>query len=146
MVLNLNTILHRGISKRSTICLTFKSYPMVQTDVSQLSAECAEWRQILRNYRDELQDYKKSLQEICRQTLGREQLQGVEHFDNQFHIQLINIHDLKQTIKSHEKKIADNSEDTYGAHEALLDRFLRQENTLQELRAEFRNFVSATSC
>ena len=125
---------------------------MVQTDISQLSTECQEWRQILRNYRQEFQLSKKSLQEICRKTLSKDQLVNVEHFDNQFHIQLINIHDLKQSIKSHERKIdfetsnGDVSEDTYKAHEEILNDFLMLENSLQELRSEFGNFISATNC
>ena len=126
---------------------------MVQTDVSQLSAECKEWRQILRNYRDEFQLSKKSLQEICRNNPSKDQLLDVEHFDNQFHIQLINIHDLKQFIKAHERKIEIESssgetisEETYTEHEGLLDQFVSLENTLQELRNEFKNFISATSC
>ena len=125
---------------------------MVQTDLSQLSAECQEWRQILRNYREELQLSKKSLQEICRKNLSKEQLKEVEHFDNQFHIQLINVHDLKQTIKAHERRISRESsdeninEETNRKHEELLDQFLRQENTLQELRNEFKDFISASSC
>lgn len=125
---------------------------MVQTDISQLSAECKEWLQILRNYREELQTSKKSLQEICRKSLSRNQLFEVEHFDNQFHIQLINIHDLKHSIKIHERKIemessgGDIAEETYTLHEELLNEFLGLENTLQELRNEFKNFISATSC
>lgn len=126
---------------------------MVQTDISQLSAECQEWRQILRNYRDELQDSKRSLPGICQKELKKDQLQDVEHFDNQFHIQLINIHDLKQFIKAHERKLELESsdgeglaEETYTEHEELLDQFLNLENTLQELRGEFRNFISAVSC
>ncbi|HEY0356207.1 MAG TPA: hypothetical protein VGC29_08390 [Flavisolibacter sp.] len=126
---------------------------MVQTDLSQLSAECQEWRQILRNYREELQLSKKSLQEVCRKNLTKLQLQDVEHFDNQFHIQLINVHDLKQAIKTHERKIAlessdgeNISEETYTRHEELLDQFLSQESTLQELRNDFKNFTSASSC
>ena len=124
---------------------------MVQTDLSQLAAECQEWRQILRNYREEFQTCKKSLEEICRKTLSKGQLQEIEHFDNQFHIQLINIHDLKHSIKHHERKIATESEndagdELYAHHETLLDQFLTQENTLQELRIEFQNFISSTNC
>jgi hypothetical protein len=123
---------------------------MVQTDLSQLSAECQEWRQILRNYREELQLSKKSLQEICKKDLSKEQLKDVEHFDNQFHIQLINVHDLKHDIKNHERKIISEgdhiSEETYSGHEQLLDQFLSQESMLQELRNEFKNFISASSC
>lgn len=122
---------------------------MVQTDISQLSAESTEWRQILRNYKEEFQESKKVLQQICRNSLSKEYLQEVEHFDNQFHIQLINIHDLKQSIKSHERKIqfeADNtSERTFTIHEELLSEFLRLETTLQELRNEFRQFISKVS-
>ena len=77
---------------------------------------------------------------------------SIEHFDNQFHIQLINIHDLKQTIKTHDRKIeiesssGDVTDDTYKAHEELLNEFLGLENSLQELRHEFGNFISATNC
>ena len=126
---------------------------MVLTDVSQLSAECQEWRQILRNYREEFNDCKKALQETCRKTLSKDQLREVEHFDNQFHIQLINIHDLKQSVKLHERKIQfetsngkEASEATFAYHEDLLDQFLMLENTLQQLREDFKNFINATSC
>jgi hypothetical protein len=125
---------------------------MVQTDISQLSSECAEWRQILRNYKDEFSTAKHYLEEICRKSLSKNQLQEIEHFDNQFLIQLINIHDLKQSIKNHERKInqesstSEVSEPTYSYHESLLDQFLSLENTLQELRNEFKNFISVTTC
>jgi hypothetical protein len=123
---------------------------MVQTDISQLSAECAEWRQILRSYKDEFQDCKRLLQETCRKTLSKDDYQQVEHFDNQFHIQLINIHDLKQKIKFHDKKIqfeADKlPEERYQEHESLLSEFLGLENMLQELRNEFRQFIDKTNC
>jgi len=125
---------------------------MVQTDLSQLTAECQEWRQILRNYREEFGLSRKSLQEIIKRSLSRDQLVNVEHFDSQFHIQLINIHDIKQKIKSHERRIdlessaSDPGEDTYRAHEELLNEFLSLENSLQELRSDFDNFISATNC
>ena len=126
---------------------------MVQTDVSQLATECQEWRQILRNYREEIQLSKKSLEEICRKNLSKEQLKEVEHYDNQFHIQLINIHDVKQFIKAHERKLGLEGragegigEETYTEHEQLLDQFLSLESTLQELRNEFKNFISVSSC
>ena len=122
---------------------------MVQTDISQLTAETSEWRQILRNYRQEFQDGEKALLDVCRKSLPKEHLHNVEHFHNQFHIQLINIHDLKQNIKQHERKIdnPDNiSDDVYTEHEHLLSEFITLETTLQELRAEFKNFISQISC
>ena len=126
---------------------------MVQTDISQLNSETADWRQILRNYRNEFSECKRLLEENCKQPLNREQLRDVEHFHNQFHIQLINIHDLKQTIKNHERKIQFEqaqkdtvSESTYEEHEHLLSEFISMESTLQELRVEFNNFINATNC
>jgi chromosome segregation ATPase len=125
---------------------------MVQTDISQLASECTEWRQILRNYREEFQDCRKSLQQTCKKSLTKDQLQEVEHFDNQFHIQLINIHDLKQEIKGHESRIqyeaskSENvSDELYSHHEELLDQFISLENTLQELREDFKNFINGTN-
>ena len=125
---------------------------MVQTDISQLSAECFEWRQILRNYREEFHQYDKALQDTCKKNLPKQDLQDVEHFQNQFDIQLKNIHDVKQHIKSHERQIqietsgADIREETYAHHERLLNEFLTLESTLQEIRADFNNFVSRVSC
>lgn len=121
---------------------------MVSTDISQLSAECTEWRQILRNYREEFHNCEKALTSMCNQSLSKDHLTQVEHFQNQFDIQLRNIHDLKQTIKTHERKTRlDGSEDgIYAEHEHLLTDFLGLENTLQELRDEFRNFINNTNC
>jgi hypothetical protein len=125
---------------------------MVQTEISQLSAECQEWLQILRNYREEFQLSKKTLQDTCKKSLSKDQLIQVEHFDNQFHIQLINIHDLKHSIKTHERKIdlessgGDIAEDSYKIHEGLLNEFLTLENSLQELRSDFSHFISDTNC
>ena len=121
---------------------------MVSTDVSQLSAECTEWRQILRNYREEFQNCEKALLEMCKKSLTKDHLTQVEHFQNQFDIQLKNIHDLKQTIKSHERKVQLETagEDVYATHEHLLNNFLNLESTLQELREEFKNFINNTSC
>lgn len=120
---------------------------MVQTDISQLSAECTEWRQILRNYRDEFRNCEKALLEMCKGSLSKDHLTQVEHFQNQFDIQLKNIHDVKQQIKTHEKQVQQNgSEDVYAGHERLLNEFLTLESTLQELRDEFKNFINNTSC
>ena len=122
---------------------------MVQTDISQNAAECADWRQALRTYRDEFSYDKKALESLCRSTLSKDQLQQVEHFHNQFHIQLINIHDLKQTIKAHERNLEryneaheSPSEELLAKHEELYDRFSSMEATLLDLRNEFNNFRS----
>lgn len=123
---------------------------MVQVDISQLSAECNAWREKLRQYKEEFTRDESKLQETTRQTLSREQLQDVEHLHNQFHIQLINIHDLKQSIKAHDRKmnfekVAFNgfvNEDSLTRHESLLEEFQQLEQTLLELRDEFNQYLN----
>ena|SRR5258705_13745725 len=125
---------------------------MVQVDISQLTGECNAWREKLRQYREEFTRDESQLQQTTRQSLSKEQLQDVEHLHNQFHIQLINIHDLKQSIKAHDRKmnferVAFNgyvNEDSLSRHEALLDEVQSMEQTLLDLREEFGNFLKRT--
>jgi len=122
---------------------------MVQVDISQLCGECNAWREKLRQYRDEFTRDETQLQQAARQPLSKDQLRDVEHLHNQFHIQRINIHDLKQSIKVHDRKmnfekVAFNgyvNEDSLSRHEALLDEVQSLEQTLLELREEFNVFL-----
>lgn len=125
---------------------------MVQVDISQLSGECNTWREKLRNYREEFSNDEARLRQVAGQSLSKEQLQDVEHLHNQFHIQLINIHDLKQAIKAHDRKmnfekVAFNgsvNEDSYSRHESLHDEYQSLEQTLSDLRSEFNEFLTRT--
>lgn len=123
---------------------------MVQVDISQLSAECNEWRQKLRDFREEFTKNETRLQQAVSSHIPKEQLQKVEHLHNQFHIQLINIHDLKQAIKSHDRRMnferaafnGSVNEDSLTRHESLLLEYESLAHTLEELRAEFQDFLA----
>ncbi len=125
---------------------------MVQVEIAQLTGECNAWREKLRQYREEFTQDKAKLQQAASQPLSKDQLQDVEHLHNQFHIQLINIHDLKQSIKTHERKVSfemnvnDNqlNEDTVAEHENLLGEYQSLEQTLLGLRDEFDQFLERT--
>lgn len=124
---------------------------MVQVDISQLSGECSSWREKLRQYRDEFQNDEVQLRQVAGQALSKEQLKDVEHLHNQFHIQLINIHDLKQSIKAHDRKMnferetlnGSVNEDSIVEHERLLEELNALESTLTDLRTEFDQFLKA---
>jgi len=125
---------------------------MVQTDVSQLSGECQNWREMLRNNRQELTDLRQNLQQIASQPLSKDELYSLEHYQNQFHIQLINVHDLKQAIKRHERQLtylkSDNDQELEVAtttHEDLYEQYIRLESTLQELRSQFGDFMERSN-
>ena len=125
---------------------------MVQVDISQLSRECNAWREQLRNFRNELTEDETKIRQVAGQSLSREQLLEVEHLHNQFHIQLINIHDLKQSIKVHDRKMnfeqavfnGTANEDSLSRHENLFAEFQSLEQKLQELRTEFNEFIKRT--
>ena len=126
---------------------------MVTVDISQLSGECNTWRDSLRSCREDLNQLKKQLQQTAAQNLSKDQLHDVEHYHNQFHIQLINVHDLKQSIKAHDRRVqfetSANSgqiaEDTIAEHEKLFEEFQSLDSTIKNLREEFGDFVHRTS-
>jgi hypothetical protein len=125
---------------------------MVQVEIAQLTGECNTWRESLRKYREEFTQDKAKLQQAVGQPLSKDQLQDVEHLHNQFHIQLINIHDLKQAIKLHDRKISFEmtnnagqlNEETLAGHENLFDQYQSLEHTLLDLREEFNRFLERT--
>ncbi len=122
---------------------------MVSTDTTQLNRECNSWRDNLRSYRNELGLLRDKLQEVARNQSDKELLTEVEHYHNQFYIQQINIHDLKQSIKTHDRKLqlenslSENhlSTDIFSEHEQLHQQYNALEHTINELKLDFRNFT-----
>ena len=122
---------------------------MVQVDISQLTTECNNWRETLRSYREEFTHDENKLRQIAGKPLSKEQLQDVEHLHNQFHIQLINIHDLKQAIKVHDRKMnfekaafnGNANEDSLSRHDELHHDYKALISTLHNLRNEFHGFL-----
>jgi predicted nucleic acid-binding Zn-ribbon protein len=122
---------------------------MVTTDIAQLSRECNAWRETLRSYRDEFGQLKVRLQDLAGHQTNRDVLLEIEHLDNQFHIQLINIHDLKQAIKHHDRKLntemAENGHPADGTtidHERLFNDYQQLESTLSDVKQEFSHFAN----
>ena len=123
---------------------------MVSTDTTQLNRECSSWREHLRSYRNEMSQLRDQLQLMASGEHDKEVLTEVEHYHNQFYIQQINIHDLKQAIKSHDRRLEEEKDPASGhpseaamqEHEELHGQYEILENTLKELRSDFRNFVA----
>lgn len=123
---------------------------MVQTDISQVSEECSQWIEQLHSYRDELNELNQKLQQTAARPLSKEDLTELEHFQNQFQIQLINVHDVKQEAKQLNKKVQyqlstsnrNVSEETYHDYEKVADDYESLEHTLTELRDDFQRFVT----
>jgi ferric-dicitrate binding protein FerR (iron transport regulator) len=67
---------------------------MVTSDIAQFSEECNTWREALRSHREEFTRMKNELQQAVAHITSKEALKDVEHYENQFDIQLANILDL----------------------------------------------------
>jgi chromosome segregation ATPase len=120
---------------------------MVTTDISQLSSECNTWRQQLRSHRDEFTHLTHDLQHAAAGQTSKDLLKHVEHYYNQFQIQLGNIHDLKQAIKTHHRKLSTGlslipaNESLYAKHEELFDQYQHLDHHLRELKHDFHHFM-----
>ena len=123
------------------------------TEVGQLASECTLWIDTLKSFKQKFTGHRNLLHEHAANQTQHDVLLEVEHLYNQFHIQLINIHDLKQAIKRHMQTIAwersrNNSvmsDDILAKHEYLYDEYQRLETTLQIISREFDRFLKYIS-
>jgi predicted nucleic acid-binding Zn-ribbon protein len=123
---------------------------MVTTEIAQLLGECNTWKEVLRSQREDLNQLKAQLTGSAAKENSKDILLEIEHLDNQFHIQLINIHDLKHNIKNHERKLESEnssgsvSNELLAVHENLLDEYTDLNNTIDDLKSEYEHFQMQT--
>lgn len=125
---------------------------MVQTEISQFTRECNDWKETLRSRRDELHEMQTTLQKAVDHPLSKDEQTQLEHLQNQLHIQLINIHDLKHAVKLHDRKLnfevsgpsnVQFSDNVSAYHENLYDNYQSLETSLSELRTDMDKFITA---
>lgn len=118
---------------------------MVLADMPQLTQECNVWRDQLHAFRDEFKLMQQELQKSVNHNLSKKQQEFLEHYQNQLHIQLINIHDLKQTVKAYEvqlqKQQAPFVDEQVSQHANLQNDYLHLSSDLSALRQELLVFV-----
>lgn len=122
---------------------------MVTSEVSQLTGECNAWIDNLKKYRHEFTELNEQLPSIAGRQTNKDILLEIEHLHNQLHIQLVNIHDLKQKIKMHNNLIALEKAGNNGRipesllqrHEELFDEYQTLENMLSELKSRYSEFL-----
>jgi hypothetical protein len=109
------------------------------------------WSRGLDFYRQEIDILKKQLTEIAKKNTSEQVMKDVEHFENQFGVQVHNIkaldHEIKQNLASMAKE-AHHSSAGYvdGAllarHNTLGERFETEEKIINELRHSFQRFAA----
>ena len=118
------------------------------TDIDQFTDECNAWREALRSQREEFNRMKNELETAAGNITSKESLKAVEHYQNQFDIQLSNIHDLKQSIKMHAKvgALQPAGDDVLiSDHEKLSSDYEDLQRTLRELKEDFQQFLNTYS-
>ena len=132
------------LAKQAIVSL-LKSMKMVtETEHKALLAESEQWKEKLRAYRSVLNDLRDKLYTHAAGKADADFLKEVEHYHNQFHIQLINIHDLKHAIKHH--VVEADHHPNFGhriPHHNLELQFHQLIEDLDKLKNDFQNFLSS---
>lgn len=123
---------------------------MVSTAPAQMHKESDSWRMNLRSFRSDFNQLREQLQQVAQDVTDQEVLMEVEHFHNQFYIQLVNIHELNHALKIHEQKLSYDSRPSNGLptdrshedHEGLSDRYHTLRETMNDLKDDFAYFVN----
>lgn len=104
--------------------------------------ECKEWVSKLKELKEEVAALRSELYVFAPGKTDHETLKGIEHFHNQFHVQSINIHDLKHEIKHHIQEAEHHP--NFGnriPHRHVKDHFDLFTKVFNELKDEFHQFI-----
>ncbi|GAB2816661.1 hypothetical protein [Ferruginibacter profundus] len=123
---------------------------MQTTSIKKVSGNHDEWKNTLGFYKDELMICKKRLLEVVSKNTGKEIMQMVEHFQNQFLVQSENIDILSHDINEHMKRMATEIQSHAGhvdkeelpVHFLLKDRFETEQKVFTHLKEEFQQFLA----
>jgi hypothetical protein len=124
---------------------------MVISVNNRIGLDCQEWIDALRADRNLLTNQRDSLQALLANgQIPHDDLPAVDHFENQFEIQLSNINHLKHSIKEHLHSLETTPPEQLSAphltvHESLSDQFSGLSTTIEELKREFSIFYQRLS-
>ena len=116
---------------------------LTQTHHQQLPDEAKKWINHLRTYVDNINELKNEFYKWAAGKSDHDTLVQIERYHNQFHIQQINLHDLRHSIKRHIQEITlmpdvDHTEQ----HRLLEEQYIFLANDLDNLKADFTEFIS----
>lgn len=117
--------------------------------VSHITNEHREWLRGIEFYNIEIDILKKRLAEVSQDYTDPAVKAQVEHFQNQFIIQINNLDELRSAIKKHENHLDNDAanhaqhitKETLSEHETLRENYYGLEKIINELRHEFNKFL-----
>ncbi len=113
-----------------------------ETQQQSIVDECHQWHDELVSRRERLNELKNELYYFAPGKTDPDVAIGIEHFHNQLHVQLINIHDLKHEIKRHLAEAKRHP--TFGhriPHKYIGDKVDMLLGDLDNLDNEFHTFI-----
>ncbi|NUM31628.1 MAG: hypothetical protein HUU47_04815 [Bacteroidetes bacterium] len=118
--------------------------------IYELHQENQEWLKKLSFYKDEIKVFQKRVDEIAKLNTSKEFQAMVDHYQNQFFIQLDRINSIKHEIKNNEKTIEDSVRSNSVAvdhrsmpdHEEQREKVQTFEEIFSSLKDEFNSFLS----
>ena len=116
---------------------------LTETQHQQLLEEAKRWIDHLATYVQTINDFKNKFYKWAAGKTDHDVLVQIEHFHNQFHIQLINLHDLKHSIRIHMRAVTLSPDtDHTPQHQQLEDQYNFLIHDLDDLKADFTEFIS----
>jgi len=116
---------------------------LTETQHQELLHEAKKWKEHLKTYVDHINELKNNFYKWAAGKYDRDVLMQIERYHNQFHIQQINLHDLKHSIRLHmrEFKLSPDA-DHFGKHHQLEEQYDFLINDLDHLKADFIAFIA----
>jgi hypothetical protein len=100
-----------------------------------------EWEMGLSEHKEKVNLMKEELVSLVATRKSHDDLMKIEHFQNQFHIQLINIHDIEHAVKKHMEEADRHSDYRFKEpHQKLKMKFESLVRDLSDLEKEFKLF------
>jgi hypothetical protein len=116
---------------------------LTETQPQQLLDEAKKWINHLITYVDNIKELKSKFYKWAAGKSDHDVLVQIEHYHNQFHIQQINLHDLKHSIRRFIEEIKFNPDsDRTSQHQQLEEQYNFLVNELDHLKADFTEFIS----
>ena len=116
---------------------------LTETQPQQLLDEAKNWIKNLKTYVDTINELKNKFYKWVAGKSDHDVRVQIERYHNQFHIQQINLHDLKHSIRLHMQEIKFNPDaDGIGQHQQLEEQYNFLVNDLDHLKADFTEFTS----
>ncbi len=123
---------------------------MKKVSISHISNEHNYWLRSLDFYKSEIGILKNILTEIAQKNTGSEAMKEVEHFQNQFKVQLENIDQLSHNIHTNLDNISKQAQQPNAGyidgallvgHTALGEKFTNEEHVIADTIRTFRRFA-----